>query len=98
MPMNKAHLVNLLARFKNKNQERYDILRMGIFGSAARGTNAEQSDVDVVVMLKKQDLLNIIGIKQDLEEELHLPVDVVSYREGMNRFLKKRIDAEAVYV
>jgi plasmid maintenance system antidote protein VapI len=25
-------------------------------------------------------------------------VDVVSYREGMNRFLKKRIDAEAVYV
>ncbi|WP_417915656.1 hypothetical protein [Candidatus Electronema sp. JM] len=40
------------------------------------------------------DLLNLIGIKQDLEEKLHL----VSYREGMNRFLKKRIDAEAVYV
>jgi predicted nucleotidyltransferase len=96
--MNKEHLVRFLEGFKNKNQERYDILRMGIFGSVARGTNAEQSDVDVVVVLKKQDMLNFIGIKQDLEEELHLSVDVVSYREGMNRFLKKRIDAEAVYV
>jgi predicted nucleotidyltransferase len=96
--MNKEHLVSFLERFKIKNQERYDILRMGIFGSVARGTNVEQSDVDVVVVLKKQDMLNLIGIKQDLEEELHLSVDVVSYREGMNRFLKKRIDAEAFYV
>jgi hypothetical protein len=25
-------------------------------------------------------------------------VDIVSYREGMNRFLKTRIEKEAVYV
>ncbi len=66
--INKEHLLGFLAQFKSRNQERYDIVSMGIFGSAARGTNAEQSDVDVV-----------------------------SYREGMNLFLKKRIDAEAVY-
>jgi len=35
---------------------------------------------------------------QDLEAQLKLPVDIVSYREKMNRFLKRRIDAEAVYV
>ena len=30
----------------------------------------KQSDIDVVVELAKQDLFNIIGIKQDLEEQL----------------------------
>jgi predicted nucleotidyltransferase len=51
-----------------------------------------------VVLLEKQDLFNLIGIKQDLEEQLSTPVDIISYREKMNRFLKRRIDAEAIYV
>jgi hypothetical protein len=45
-----------------------------------------------------KDLFNLIGIKQDLEEQLHLPVDVISYRLNMNPFLKGRIDTEAIYV
>ncbi len=57
-----------------------------------------QSDVDIVVQLENQDLFNLIGIKQDLEEQLHRPIDIVSYREKMNKFLKQRIDKEAVYV
>lgn len=40
----------------------------------------------------------MIGIKQDLEEALREPVDVVSYRDGMNDFLKNRFEKEAVYV
>ena len=40
-------------------------------------------DVDVVVLLENQDLFNLIVIKQDLEEELNLPVDVISYRDIM---------------
>ena len=35
---------------------------------------------------------------QELEDILHLPVDVVSYRPNMNVFLKKCIDRDAVYV
>ncbi|MFH1504434.1 MAG: nucleotidyltransferase domain-containing protein [Candidatus Omnitrophota bacterium] len=72
--------------------------RLGVFGSVARDTANENSDIDIVVILKKQDLLEIIGIKQGLEESLKSPVDVVSYREKMNSFLKKRIDKEAIYV
>jgi hypothetical protein len=80
------------------NRDRYKIIRIGVFGSAARDSMNEQSDIDVVVELGKQDLFNIIGIKQDLEEQFSKPVDVISYREKMNQFLKKRIDKEAVYV
>ena len=48
-------------------------------------------------MLEKQDLFNLIGIKQDLEEKFGLPVDIVSYREKMNNYLKRRIEDEALY-
>jgi predicted nucleotidyltransferase len=34
----------------------------------------------------------------ELEELMHVHVDIINYREKMNSFLKKRIDREAVYV
>ncbi|MBU0986801.1 MAG: nucleotidyltransferase domain-containing protein [Proteobacteria bacterium] len=35
-------------RSKERNQNKYRIIRIGIFGSAARDTMKEQSDIDVV--------------------------------------------------
>jgi predicted nucleotidyltransferase len=87
-----------LKRFKTLKGHEYQIKRIGLFGSAARDRMRAQSDIDVVVELDRQDLFALIGIKQDLEEELKRQVDVVSYRQGMNRFLKARIEKEAVYV
>lgn len=37
------------------------------------------------------------GIKTDLEKRLNASVDIVTYRDTMNSFLKQRIDEEAVY-
>ena len=96
--MERKEIIRILRGFMDMNKDRYEIIRIGLFGSAARGSMNEQSDIDVVVELGKQDLFNIIGIKQDLEEQFSKPVDVISYREKMNQFLKKRIDKEAVYV
>ena len=96
--MERNEIVRTLRGFMEMNRDRYEIIRIGVFGSAAKNNMNEQSDIDVVVELGKQDLFNIIGIKQDLEEQFSKPVDVISYREKMNQFLKKRIDKEAVYV
>jgi predicted nucleotidyltransferase len=38
-----------------------------------------------------------VHIKEELEERLGRPVDIVQYRERMNAFLKERIEKEAVY-
>ena len=95
--MQTAELLNILDGYKKTHQAVYGIKRLGLFGSTARGTFNESSDVDVVVELEKQDLFYIIGIKQDLEERLGSRVDIVSYRNKMNPFLKRRIDQEAVY-
>ena len=96
--MSKTEILKTLKAFKENYAEQYGILHLGLFGSAARGESVAGSDVDIVMRLKKQDLFNMIGIKQDLEEALHTNVDVISYREKMNVFLKNRIDKEAIYV
>lgn len=96
--MDRNEIIQILRSFVEMNRDRYEIIRIGIFGSAARDTMEELSDIDVVVEIGKPDLFYLIGIKQDLEEKFHRPVDIVRYRDRMNTFLKKRIDKEAVYV
>jgi uncharacterized protein len=50
-----------------------------------------------IIQISKPDLFMLVGIKNDLEERLQRQVDIVTYRENMNQFLKARIDKEAVY-
>jgi uncharacterized protein len=96
--MRRNEIINVLHKFKDECAERYGILALGVFGSVARDEMGENSDVDVVIRLQKPELFMLAGIKTDLEERLQRPVDIVTYREAMNQFLKKRIYSEAVYV
>ena len=95
--MGKKEIIQVLRDYKKEFAEQYGILTIGVFGSVAREEAGEDSDVDVVIRISKPDLFMLVGIKNELEERLHRPVDIVTYRESMNKFLKKRIDGEAVY-
>lgn len=73
--------------------ESYGIKRAALFGSTARGQNTADSDVDLIVSFgKKYDLLDIVGLKQDLEDALRVPFDVITYES-----LKQGDFANAVY-
>jgi predicted nucleotidyltransferase len=96
--MRQSDILRVLTRFRDLKQDEFGIVRIGVFGSVAREENTDTSDVDIVVELNRPDLLALIGIKQELEELLHRPVDVVRYRDRMNAYLKRRIEQEAVYV
>jgi len=96
--MGKNEILEILRNYKAQYAEKYGIRNLGIFGSVARDSARDDSDVDVVVYLEKPDLFAMAGIKDDLEEKMHKHVDIVAYREKMNHFLKTRIDKEAVYV
>ncbi len=95
--MGQKEIIEILRNYKKEYAEQYGILTIGVFGSIARGEGKEDSDVDVVLRITEPDLFMLAGIKNDLEERLHRPVDIVTYRENMNPFLKKRIDKEVVY-
>ena len=95
--MGKKEIIQVLRDYKKEFAEQYGILTIGVFGSVARDEAGEDSDVDVEIRISKPDLFMLVGIKNELEERLHRPVDIVTYRESMNKFLKRRIDGEAVY-
>ncbi len=58
----------------------YDIHRAGLFGSSAREQMSAESDVDILIDLKNDvGLVEFVGLKQKLEEELGRPVDLVEY-------------------
>ena len=96
--MDRINVVNIISQFKAENLNRYGIKKIGIFGSVALNSTSPASDIDVVVELEKPDMFCLIGIKQDLEALLNMPVDIVRYRKSMNKYLKQRIDTDAVYV
>ena len=96
--MDNRDVLTTISEFHHQAKDKYRIKKIGIFGSYARNTMSRESDIDIVVVLDDQDLFNLIGIKQDLEDRLKRHVDVVSYRDRMNPYLRKKIDNEAVYV
>jgi predicted nucleotidyltransferase len=40
----------------------------------------------------------MVHMKEDLEEILAAPVDLIRYHRFLNDYLKRRIDHEAIYV
>ncbi len=96
--MRRDDIISFLRDFKNTYGDRYGIVSLGVFGSAARGEMRDDSDVDICVKTRTPDPFKIVHIKKDIEELLHRRVDIVRVRDGMNPFLKKRIDEEGIYV
>ena len=66
-----------------------------IFGSVARGTAAEGSDVDVLIKMERgRTLLDLVGFEQALEDEVGVSFDVVT-ENGLHPMLRSTILAEA---
>ena len=66
-----------------------------IFGSVARGTAQDGSDVDVLVKMERgRSLLDLIGFEQLLAEELGVRIDVVS-ENSLHPRVRSSILAEA---
>ena len=69
---------------------------MRIFGSLARGEGLTDSDVDILIELDPgRSLLDILAIKQDLEDLLHRNVDVLT-ESAVSPYIKDDIMSEAV--
>ena len=71
-------------------------LRVKVFGSLARGEATEASDIDLLVDLKKgASLLDIVAIKQDIEDLLGRKVEVVT-SSSISPYIREAVLKEAV--
>lgn len=67
-----------------------------VFGSVARGEDKESSDLDLLVdPVPGMSLIELGVLRMDLEQLLHVPVDVVTPR-GLRPRMKLRVLSEAV--
>jgi predicted nucleotidyltransferase len=73
-----------------------DVEKAGLFGSFARGDTGKDSDIDILIRFKgRKTLLDLVGVKQELEEKTKRKVDVVTYK-SLHPLLKDRILKEEV--
>ena len=67
-----------------------------LFGSAARGEDKENSDVDFLVELEPgRSLMDLGGLLADLEDLLGRKVDLVE-PEGLHWYVKEKVLREAI--
>jgi len=96
--MKRTEILKILAQHQDDLAKRYGVTKLGIFGSVARSEATDGSDVDIIIEMEKPDLFFMVHIKQELEDVLQCPVDIIHYRPQMNSYLKKQINKDGVYV
>lgn len=78
--------------------EGHGVTRAGLFGSIVRGGDDAPHDVDILVELPATfSLLDMGGLKADLEDELGMTVDLVEYGQ-VHPQLRNQLLSEQVAV
>ncbi len=71
---------------------------VGFFGSYARNEQEENSDLDILITPGvRVNLLDLIGLEQDLSESLGVKVDLITSR-SLNPDLKKYIEEDFIRI
>ena len=74
-------------------------IKVGIFGSFARGDNKKSSDIDILVEFKEPpSLLTLIKIENDLSEILGIKVDLVTTGALKSKRIKKSIKKDLISI
>ncbi len=89
---------DILSLYKLHNANRLGIVKMGLFGSYARGEQTENSDVDVCISLEAPSLYKYAAIRSDLESLFNKKVDLVPLNARMTQEFKKELDKDVIYV
>jgi len=93
-----TEVLQMLAQQKSSLLETYQITRLGIFGSYARGEQTDDSDIDILVEYEKApSLWQLIELRDYLSELFTIKVDVVT-RNGLKARIKEKVLAEVIYL
>jgi predicted nucleotidyltransferase len=81
--MQKSRILEIIKRHKNEIQSRFDVEKIGLFGSYTEERATEESDIgDIFVEFKKKNFDNLAGLWVYLEELFQIKVDLVYPRKG----------------
>ena len=95
---NVEDIEKIIEREKEKLLRGYKIKNIGIFGSYAKNSAKEKSDIDLIVEFEEPvSLLGVIKAENYLTELLGIKVDLVS-KEDIRKELKETHLKEVIYI
>ena len=78
--------------------ENFGVIKIGLFGSYARSQNSENSDIDIVVELKRENKAdNYFNLLHFLEDNLHKKIDL-GIESSIKEVVKESIKKEIIHV
>jgi predicted nucleotidyltransferase len=95
----KDEILEYLRQHRQELKEEYGVVKIGLFGSVARGEETDQSDVDIAVEMKSEykTLRNFMGLKYRLEEAFDRPVDL-GIESTIKPAVRDQVLKEMIYV
>jgi uncharacterized protein len=89
---------DLLKEYLKTYIDEYGIVKAAVFGSYARNEQREESDLDLLIEFNKSfDMIQLIHLKNMLEESLGKNIDIVEYC-SISPFIKEQVLKEAVTI
>ncbi|HHT9117792.1 MAG TPA: nucleotidyltransferase family protein [Candidatus Hypogeohydataceae bacterium YC38] len=86
--------INEIKKELVKVLKKYKVKKAAVFGSIVRGEATEESDIDLLIEFEgRRSLLDLVGLKLELQELLKRKVDVLTYG-SLHPLLKESILSE----
>jgi predicted nucleotidyltransferase len=96
--MSRNRILEILAQSKSELAKRYGVTSLALFGSSARGTATEASDVDLLVGFDgPATSARYFGVQFYLEDLLGRPVDLVT-EKALRSELRPFIERDQIRV
>ena len=96
--MTREEILNFIRVHRILLEKKYAVRKIGLFGSYAKGTPTEKSDIDLYVVFSKKKLDNMTGLWLYLEKAFGKKVDMIYEHPRLRQGLKKQIESEVLYV
>lgn len=95
--LNQTIILDYLKSHKKEFEEKYDITKIGLFGSYAKNSADENSDIDIIIHTQNKNYKNRQHLKYTLENAFNKKIDL-GYFDTLRGFIKNDIKEDIIYV
>ena len=96
--LDRSYILSLLKVYYICNKDKYGIESLGLFGSFSRNEGGPDSDIDLLISLKRPDLYTYARIAGQLETVFGRHVDLLSARAILKDGFRAQIEKDIIYV
>lgn len=95
--LDRDYVLSTLKVYFSCNKDKYGIEKLGLFGSFARNEAGPDSDIDILISLKKPNLFTYSIISQQLETVFGRHIDLISEKAILKDNFRSRVEKEVIY-